>query len=121
MNSPLKPLMVQIGTVLVFLIVWEIVGESKLLFAGIVPSVFEILRAAWSQVSTGSIFPHLLVTVYEASVGLANAGLGFIIIEAFNHFRVAEMYASILLTFFLAAMVNVVMTLILVRMRGFAH
>lgn len=251
MNSPLKPLMVQIGTVLVFLIVWEIVGESKLLFAGIVPSVFEILRAAWSQVSTGSIFPHLLVTVYEASVGLAlaalsgvvlgivlganpfwrkifeplilyfaatpkiilypifliilgvkfeskiamaavsgffpialntivaaanvnrvfvkvaqsvgasnfqtftrvympsmalpifagmrlgagaslvgailgelkvsNAGLGFIIIEAFNHFRVAEMYASILLTFFFAAMVNVVMTLILVRMRGFAH
>ena len=243
--------MVQIGTVMVFLIVWEIVGESKLLFAGIVPSVFEILRAAWLQLSTGSIFPHLLVTVYEASVGLAlaalsgvvlgivlganpfwrkifeplilyfaatpkiilypiflmmlgakfeskmamagvsaffpivinatvaaagidrifikvaksvgassfqtftrvylpstllpvftgmrlgmgaafvgailgelkvsNAGLGFIIIQAFNHFRIPEMYASILLTFFLAASVNFAMTLMSGRLRRFAY
>ncbi len=250
MNRITGSLLVQIGTVLSFMVIWEVVGESKLLFEGIVPSIFEIMRAAWMQVSTGFIFPHLLVTVYEASAGFAfalffgitvgillganpflrktfeplilyfgatpkiilypiflmilgakfeskmamaavsgffpivinttiaaaninrifikvaksvgasyfqtltrvympsmslpiftgmrlgigvslvgailgelkvsNAGLGFIIIQAFNYFRIPEMYASILLTFLFAAMVNLVMTLILARMRKFA-
>ncbi|MBI3058529.1 MAG: ABC transporter permease [Deltaproteobacteria bacterium] len=251
MNRMTRPLLVQIGTVLFFMLIWEVIGKSKLLFEGIVPSIFEIMKAAWIQVSTGFIFPHLLVTVYEASAGFAfalffgvtvglllgadpflrkifeppilyfaatpkiilypiflmilgakfeskmamaavsgffpivintaiaaanvnrifikvaksvgasnfqtftrvympsmllpiftgmrlgigvslvgailgelkvsNAGLGFIIIQAFNYFRIPEMYASILLTFFFAAMVNLVMTLVLVRMRRFAQ
>lgn len=251
MNSTPKPLLIQIGTILFFMLIWEIVGESRLLFEGIVPSILEIMKAAWTQVSTGFIFPHLLVTVYEAFVGFAlalffgiamgillganpffrkifeppilyfaatpkiilypiflmilgvkfeskmamaalsgffpivinttiaaaninrifikvaksvgasnfqtfarvympsmllpiftgmrlgigvsivgailgelkvsNAGLGFIIMQAFNHFRIPEMYASILLTFLFAAMVNLFMTLILVRMRRFAY
>lgn len=251
MSRITKPFLIQLGTVLFCMMVWEAIAESRLLFEGIVPGVFEIVKAAWLQVSTGFIFPHLLVTVYEAAVGFAlasclgiavgvvigaqpflrkvfeplilylaatpkiilypiflmmlgakleskmamagvsaffpivinatiaaasinrifikvaksvgasglqtftrvylpsmllpvfvgmrlgigaafvgailgelkvsNAGLGFIIIQAFNHFRIPEMYASILLTFFLAACVNSVMTLTLGRLRRFAR
>lgn len=247
----LKPLLVQTGTLLLAMILWEAVAESKVLFEGIVPSIFEIIKAAWVQVATGFIWPHLLVTVSEAAVGFAiacvfaiplglilggdpflrrifeppllyfaatpkiilypiflmllgakleskmamaavsgffpivinttigaaninriyikvarsvgastlqtfawvyvpslllpifggmrlglgvsivgailgelkvsNAGLGFIIMQAFNYFRIPEMYASILLTFLFAAMVNAIMTLILVRLRRFAY
>lgn len=250
MKRIMKPLLVQMATLLLAMIVWEVVAESKLLFEGIVPSIFAILRAAWVQVSTGAIFPHLFVTVYEASVGFAvaalsaipigillggnpflrrifeplilyfaatpkiilypiflmilgakleskmamaavsaffpivinttigaaninriyikvaksvgastvqtfawvyipsmllpifagmrlgigvsivgailgelkvsNAGLGFMIMQAFNYFRIPEMYASILLTFFFAAIVNSAMTVILVKLRRFA-
>jgi len=250
MNRITKPLLVQIGTVFGFMVIWEIIGESKLLFEGILPSIVEIVKAAWTQVATGFIFPHLLVTFYEASAGfviasflgvtvgillganpflrnifeppilyfaatpkiilypiflmilgtkfeskmamaavsgffpivinttiaaaninrifikvaksvgasslqtftrvylpsillpiftgmrlgigvslvgailgelkVSNAGLGFIIVQAFNYFRIAEMYASILLTFLFAAIVNLVMTLVLARMRRFA-
>lgn len=249
MNRIPRPLLIQAGTILLFLALWEIVGESQLLFRGIVPSVREILSAAWMQVSTGFVWPHFLVTTYEAFAGFAaaalsaiplgillganpflrriveppilyfaatpkiilypiflmvlgahveskmamaavsgffplvinatlgaasineifikvansvgasrlqvmtrvylpsmllpifagmrlalgasivgailgelkvsNAGLGFIIIQAFNHFRIAEMYASILLTFFFAASVNLLMSLILGKVRRF--
>lgn len=250
MNRIPGPLLIQAGTILLFLALWELVGEGGLLFRGLVPSVFDILGAAWTQLSTGFLWPHFLVTVHEASVGFAvaalfaipigillgahpflrktleppilyfaatpkiilypiflmalgaqleskmamaavsgffplvinvilgaavineifvkvaksvrasvlqivvrvylpsmllpifagmrlglgasivgailgelkvsNAGLGFIIIEAFNHFRIAEMYASLLLTFFFAAAVNLLMSLILGKMRRFA-
>lgn len=250
MNRITAPLGVQIGTVLLFMIIWEVVGESKLLFEGIVPGIFEIMKAAWIQISTGFIFPHLMVTAYEAFAGFAfaslfgivtglllggspvlrrvfeppilyfaatpkiilypvflmmlgtkleskmamaavsgffpivinttiaaanvnkiflkvaqsvgaspfqtlvrvylpsmalpictgmrlgigvslvgamlgelkvsNAGLGFIIMQAFNYFRIPDMYASILLTFFFAALINLVMTLILARVRRIA-
>jgi ABC-type nitrate/sulfonate/bicarbonate transport system permease component len=250
MNRTTKPLLIQIGSILVFMLIWEIAGRSRLLFEGIVPSIPEIMRAAWAQVSTGFIFPHLFVTGCEAFVGFAlalffgtaagillganpffrkifeplilyfaatpkiilypiflmtlgikfeskmamaalsgffpiainatiaagninkifikvaksvgasnfqtfarvylpsmllpivigmrlgigvslvgailgelkvsNAGLGFIIMDAFNHFRIPEMYGSILLTFLFAAMVNLLMTLILMRVRRFA-
>ncbi|OGQ79399.1 MAG: hypothetical protein A3F90_00590 [Deltaproteobacteria bacterium RIFCSPLOWO2_12_FULL_60_19] len=247
----MKPLLIQTVTVLVFAAVWETVAESGLLFAGILPGIGEILRAAWVLASSGAIFPHLLVTVHEASVGfvfaalfgialgvllgtqpflrrvfeppllyfaatpkiilypiflmllgakleskmamaavsgffpivvnttiasagvnrvflkvarsvgasrlqiftrvyfpsmllpvaggarlgigvslvaailgelkVSNAGLGFIIMQSFNHFRIPEMYAGILLTFLFAAAVNVAMTLLLMRCRSFAH
>lgn len=250
MNRIPKPFLIQAGSILLFLTLWEFVGESQLLFRGIVPGVFEILSAAWRQLSTGFLWPHLFVTVYEAVVGfsvaalsaipigillganpflrkvlepvilyfaatpkiilfpiflmalgaqleskmamaavsgffplvinatlgaasvngifikvaksagasglqiiirvylpsmllpifagmrlglgasivgailgelkVSNAGLGFIIIEAFNHFRIAEMYAGILLTFCFAAAVNLLMTLILGKMRRFS-
>lgn len=245
-----KTLLVQAGTILFFLTLWEALAESRLLFQGIVPSVSQILRAAWMQVATGFLWPHFLVTLYEALVGFAtaavvaipfgivlganpllrkvveppilyfaatpkiilypiflmllgaqagskmamaavsgffplvinailgaatinvifvkvaksvgasrlqtvmrvylpsmllpifaglrlglgaaivgailgelkvsNAGLGFIIMQAFNHFKIAEMYASILLTFFFAAAANILMTVILGRIRKFA-
>ena len=251
MNRVTKPFLIQAGTVLLCMMIWEAIVESRLLFEGIVPSIFEIMKAAWLQISTGFIFPHLLVTMYEAFVGFAlaaclgiamgialgaepflrrvfeplilyfaatpkiilypiflmmlgakfeskmamagvsaffpivinatvaaagidrifikvaksvgassfqtftrvylpstllpvftgmrlgmgaafvgailgelkvsNAGLGFIIIQAFNHFRIPEMYASILLTFFLAASVNFAMTLMSGRLRRFAY
>lgn len=251
MNRITKPFLIQLGTVLFCMAVWEAVAESRLVFEGIVPSLFAIAKQAWLQVATGFIFPHLLVTVYEAAVGFAlasclgiaagvalgaqpflrrvfeplilylaatpkiilypiflmllgakleskmamagvsaffpivinatiaaaginrvfvkvarsvgasslqtftrvylpsmllpvfagmrlglgaaivgailgelkvsNAGLGFIIIEAFNHFRIPQMYASILLTFFFAACVNSVMSLTLGRLRRFAR
>ncbi len=251
MNRVTRPLLVQTGTVLFFVLIWEVIGKSRLLFEGLVPSTFEVLRAAWMQVSTGFIFPHLLVTLYEAFAGfvvafffgitlgtllganpflrrifeppilyfaatpkiilypvflmmlgakfnskiamaavsgffpivinttiaaasinrifikvarsvgasnfqtffrvympsmllpiftamrlgiavslvgailgelkVSNAGLGFVIIQAFNYFRIPEMYAGILLTFFFAALVNLAMTLALVRMRKFAQ
>lgn len=250
MNRTTKPLLIQIGSILVVMLIWEIAGRSRFFFEGIVPSIPEITRAAWTQVSTGFIFPHLFVTVCEAFVGFAlalffgtatgvilganpffrkifepliiyfaatpkiilypiflmtlgikfeskmamaalsgffpiainatlavsnvnkifikvaksvgassfqtfarvylpstllpivigirlgigvslvgailgelkvsNSGLGFIIMDAFNHFRIPEMYGSILLTFLFAAVVNLVMTLILMRVRRFA-
>jgi ABC-type nitrate/sulfonate/bicarbonate transport system permease component len=61
-----------------------------------------------------------LVGAILGELKVSNAGLGFIIVQAFNYFRIAEMYASILLTFLFAAIVNLVMTLVLARMRRFA-
>ncbi|MBI4523310.1 MAG: ABC transporter permease [Deltaproteobacteria bacterium] len=250
MNKIPRPLLVQAGTVLLLLALWEVLGESRVLFQALVPGVLEILGAAWIQVATGFLWPHFLVTLYEASAGflaaafsaiptgillganpflrkvleppilyfaatpkiilypiflmvlgvhfeskmamaavsaffplvinatmgaasvsgifikvarsvgasgfqivtrvylpsmllpivagmrlglgaaivgailgelkVSNAGLGFIIIQAFNHFRIADMYASILLTFVFAAVVNLLMTLILGKIRRFS-
>lgn len=247
----MKSLLIQTATVFVLAVLWEATAKSGLLFAGILPGIEEILRAAWALVASGAILPHLLVTVHEAWVGfvfaalfgigmgvvlgtqpvlrrifeppllyfaatpkiilypiflmllgarleskmamaavsgffplvvnttiaaagvnrvylkvarsvgasriqtfarvylpsmvlpiaggarlgigvalvaailgelkVSNAGLGFVIMESFNHFRIAEMYAGILLTFVFAAFVNLAMTLLLLRCRRFAH
>jgi ABC-type nitrate/sulfonate/bicarbonate transport system permease component len=62
-----------------------------------------------------------LVAAILGELKVSNAGLGFIIMQSFNHFRIPEMYAGILLTFLFAAAVNVAMTLLLMRCRSFAH
>lgn len=240
----------QLLTIALFLLLWEGVSRSGLLFVGLIPRVVDILQAGLSQVATGGIFPHLGVTLYEAGVGfgiaaffgvatgfllgtnsylravfeppilyfaatpkiilyplflmllgakleskmamaavsgffpivinttvgvmgvnpvfvkvaksvgatpwqlfvrvylpssllpvfagfrlglgvslvgailgelkVSNAGLGFLIIHAFNRFQIPQMYASILLTFLVAALVNGAMTVLLARLRRFA-
>lgn len=244
------PALVQGATILAFIILWELLGRTQWVFKGLMPAFLEILRSAWTQAASGSILPHLLVTLYEAGVGFAvamatgltigfllgtnrflretfeppilyfaatpkiilyplflmllgarleskmamsavsaffpivintsigvmavnrtfikvaksvganrlqvywrvyfpsillpvfagfrlgigvalvgailgelkvsNAGLGFAIISAFNHFRMSEMYGAILLTFAVAGVINLLMTLTLTRLRRFA-
>jgi len=42
-----------------------------------------------------------------AQIKLSNAGLGYLIIQYYNHFKIADMYAVLLLTFAVAVVVNV--------------
>jgi ABC-type nitrate/sulfonate/bicarbonate transport system permease component len=41
-----------------------------------------------------------------AETKIANAGLGFLIVEYYNQFRIADMYSLLLFIFVLAALIN---------------
>jgi len=62
------------------------------------------------------------VTLVGALLGelkIANAGLGFLAIEYYNHFDITAMYSVLALIFFLAGLLNLLMTLLLHRLRRY--
>ena len=50
-----------------------------------------------------------VVAVLLAEIKFSNAGLGFLAIDSYNHFRIAELYAVLIIIFLLAAAVNALM------------
>lgn len=62
------------------------------------------------------------VTLVGALLGelkISNAGLGFLAIEYYNHFDIKAMYSVLGLVFFLAGLLNLLMTLLLHRLRRY--
>jgi ABC-type nitrate/sulfonate/bicarbonate transport system permease component len=102
---------------------------------GVFVKVARSVGASRLQMMTRVYLPSMLLPIFAgmrlglgaAVVGailgelkVSNAGLGFIIIQHFNHFKIADMYASILVTFLFAAALNVLMTIALRRIRKFS-
>jgi ABC-type nitrate/sulfonate/bicarbonate transport system permease component len=54
----------------------------------------------------------VVIAVLLAEIKFSNAGLGFRAIDAYNHFRIAELYAVLIIIFLLAAAVNGAMSLL---------
>ncbi len=90
----------------VYLDVARTVGASPLQIAtrvylpAIAGQVFTGIRIGLGAAVTGALL---------AETKIAKAGLGFMIVEYYNEFRIADMYSLLLLIFILAALVNWVM------------
>jgi ABC-type nitrate/sulfonate/bicarbonate transport system permease component len=61
-----------------------------------------------------------IIGVLLAEIKLAQAGLGAFTIEHYNHFRIAEMYALLIIIFALAGVANAALGRLTVRLRGYS-
>jgi ABC-type nitrate/sulfonate/bicarbonate transport system permease component len=59
-----------------------------------------------------------VVGILLAEIKLSKIGLGHLAADAYSHFRVAELYAVLILIFVLASLANLSLTLLLRRKRG---
>lgn len=68
-----RVLTLQILTPIVILCLWEAVARSGLLYEGVVPSLLEIIRAFWNEVSQPNLYHHFGVTLMELFGGFTVA------------------------------------------------
>jgi ABC-type nitrate/sulfonate/bicarbonate transport system permease component len=61
---------VQVLTLIVFVLAWQIIGAGGSIFAELFPPITEILRSLWVYVSTPILIPHLSASLYEVLGGL---------------------------------------------------
>ena len=66
---------VQALTLLFVIAVWELIGRTGILFAGLFPPILEILQSLWTYLSTPIMLPHLKASLYEVGGALALAAL----------------------------------------------
>jgi NitT/TauT family transport system permease protein len=79
-------------------------------------SAFQIATRIYLPANAGQIFIGIRIGMGAAVTGallaetkIANAGLGFLIVEYYGQFRIADMYSLLLFIFILAALVNTAM------------
>jgi ABC-type nitrate/sulfonate/bicarbonate transport system permease component len=79
-------------------------------------SAFQIATRIYLPAIAGQIFTGIRIGVGAAVTGallaetkIAKAGLGFLIVEYYGQFRIADMYSLLLFIFILAALVNAAM------------
>ena len=79
-------------------------------------SAFQIATRIYLPAIAGQIFTGIRIGMGAAVTGallaetkIANAGLGFLIVEYYGQFRIADMYSLLLFIFILAALVNTAM------------
>ena len=73
---------------------------DRLTVPSIVPPLLTGLRLGLGVAIVGTLL---------AEIKLANKGLGYVVIQHYNFFRTADMYAVLILTFILAVGVNAAM------------
>jgi len=54
---------------------WEILGETGIIWKGLVPPASSILKSCWQLLASGVFFPHMKVTLYEVGVGFVAASV----------------------------------------------
>src|SRR6516162_4314094 len=69
------PWVMQASSLLLFIVGWEIIGRTGLLFPDLFPSVFEILQSLWTYISTPLMLPHIQASLYEIGGALALASI----------------------------------------------
>jgi ABC-type nitrate/sulfonate/bicarbonate transport system permease component len=79
-------------------------------------SGWQVIRKVYLPAVRGPILTGMrlglgvtVVAVLLAEIKFSNAGLGFLAIDSYNHFRIAELYAVLVIIFLLAAAVNALM------------
>jgi ABC-type nitrate/sulfonate/bicarbonate transport system permease component len=80
---------------------------TRVYLPSIAGQVFTGLRIGMGAAVTGALL---------AETKIAKAGLGFMIVEYYGQFRIAEMYSLLLLIFFLAALANGLMKTVFERL-----
>lgn len=74
-NYSSRQMIIQGVTCLAAVALWEILGETGLIWRGLVPPASSILRSSWEMIASGLFFVHLKVTLYEVGVGFLVASL----------------------------------------------
>jgi len=76
-------------------------------------STWQVIRKVYLPAVRGPIVTGMrlglgvtVVAVLLAEIKFSNAGLGFLAIDSYNHFRIADLYAVLIVIFLLAAAVN---------------
>jgi ABC-type nitrate/sulfonate/bicarbonate transport system permease component len=76
-------------------------------------SAFQIATRVYLPAIAGQVFTGIRIGLGAAVTGallaetkIAKAGLGFLIVEYYNQFRIADMYSLLLFIFILAALIN---------------
>lgn len=65
----------QASSLLLFIVGWEIIGRTGLLFPDLFPSIFEIFQSLWTYISTPLMLPHIQASLYEIGGALALASI----------------------------------------------
>jgi ABC-type nitrate/sulfonate/bicarbonate transport system permease component len=69
------PVVVQLLTLLVLVLVWELIGRTGVLFPDLFPSMAEIVQSLWAFITTPVLLPHLKASLYEVGGAIAIASL----------------------------------------------
>ena len=64
---------IQGASILAFLILWEIIGRTGILFQELVPSIFTISGRMWNLLVSEEFWPHLWISLYEIGLGFTVA------------------------------------------------
>ena len=71
-------------SILAFLVLWEAVSRTGIIFKELVPSAFTVAVRVWNLLASGEFWPHLWISLYEIGLGFAVAavigvGLGILL------------------------------------------
>lgn len=62
-------------SILAFLVLWEVVSRTGIIFKELVPSIFTVAAQVWTLLVSGEIWPHLWISLYEIGLGFAVAAV----------------------------------------------
>lgn len=80
-----KVTLIRVATLIVLALVWEGIGRSGLVYAGVVPPLSAILSSAARELVSARFYEHLGITLFEIVVGFAiGSGLGIAVGLAFG-------------------------------------
>lgn len=60
-------------SILIFLVFWEIVSRTGILFQELVPSIPIVASHVWNLLASGELWPHLWISLYEIGIGFLMA------------------------------------------------
>ncbi len=67
--------LIQGASILAFLVMWETVSRTGIIFQELVPSTFTVGHQVWTLLLGGELWPHLWTSLYEIGLGFFAAAL----------------------------------------------